>query len=77
MLEEGDVWDIGQTVNGVSRFLWYNSKWFYFEERLTREYEYSGEELTALIRRDMMEGWEEVTYLGNIFTAFKSIENGK
>ena len=71
MLDEGDVWDIGQTVNGVSRFLWFNNRWFYFEERLTREYEYDGNDLTKLIREDMLNGWEEVKFLGNIFTVFK------
>ena len=34
-IEHGDVFDIGQTVNGVSTFLWFNDKWYYFnEERL-------------------------------------------
>jgi len=39
-LNNGDVFDIGQTVNGVSKFLWFNNVWHYFEERLSRVYEY-------------------------------------
>ena len=31
-IKNGDVFDIGQTVNGVSKFLWFNGKWYYFEE---------------------------------------------
>jgi hypothetical protein len=64
----GDVFDIGQTVNGVSKFLYYNDKWFYYSERITREYEYPQEDLTKLINDDKMNGWDEVKYLGNIFS---------
>jgi hypothetical protein len=64
----GDVFDIGQTVNGVSKFLYYNDKWFYYSERITREYEYPHEDLTKLINDDKMNGWDEVNYLGNIFS---------
>jgi hypothetical protein len=64
----GDVFDIGQTVNGVSKFLYYNDKWFYYSERITREYEYPQEDLTKYINDDKMKGWDEVNYLGNIFS---------
>ena len=60
----GDVFDIGQTVNGVSKFLWFNDKWYYFEERITREYEYDQEDLTKTIKDSGFFG--EVNYLGNI-----------
>ena len=60
----GDVFDIGQTVNGVSKFLWFNKKWYYFEERMTREYEYNQEDLTKTIVDSGFFG--EVNYLGNI-----------
>ncbi len=29
MIKNGDIWDIGQTVNGNSRFLYLNDKWYY------------------------------------------------
>jgi hypothetical protein len=64
----GDVFDIGQTINGVSKFLYYNDKWFYYSERITREYEYPQEDLTKYINDDKMKGWDEVNYLGNIFS---------
>jgi hypothetical protein len=64
-INNGDVFDIGQTVNGVSKFLWFNDKWHYFEERLSSEYEYDQDELTKLIRNDE---FEEVTFIKNIFT---------
>lgn len=64
VIKNGDVFDIGQTVNGVSKFIWFNDKWYYFEERITREYEYDQEALTKLVVDEFeLEG---VTYLGNI-----------
>ena len=63
-LINGDVFDIRQTVNGVSKFLWWNKKWYYFEQRITCEYEYDQEELTKTIVDDGFFG--EVDYLGNI-----------
>lgn len=60
----GDVFDIGQTVNGISKFLWFNDKWYYFEERMTHEYEYDQEDLTATVLNES--GMEDITYLGNI-----------
>jgi hypothetical protein len=64
----GDVYDIGQTVNGNSKFLYYHDKWFYYNEKSPREYEYSHEELTKLIHDDKMNGFDEVKFLGNIFS---------
>jgi hypothetical protein len=64
----GDVFDIGQTVNGNSKFLYYNDKWFYYNEESPREYEYSQEDLTKLIHDDKMNGFDEVKFLGNIFS---------
>jgi hypothetical protein len=64
-INNGDVFDIGQTVNGVSRFLWFNDKWYYFEERLSREYEYDQNDLTKLVRDNE---FEEVKLIKNIFT---------
>jgi hypothetical protein len=70
-LDNGDVFDIGQTINGVSKFLYYNDRWFYYDEKVTKEYEYSQEDLTKLIYDDKMNGWDEVKYLGNIFVYIK------
>jgi hypothetical protein len=64
----GDVYDIGQTINGVSKFIYYNNKWFYYREDMTREYEYSQEELSKLIHDDKINQREEVKFLGNIFS---------
>lgn len=63
-IKNGDVFDIGQTVNGVSKFLWFNKKWYYFEERMTLEYEYDHEALTKLVTENE---FNEVEWLGNIF----------
>jgi hypothetical protein len=63
-IENGDVFDIGQTVNGVSKFLWFNNKWYYFEERLSREYEYDQNELT----KSVLEDNHFVKFIKNIFT---------
>jgi hypothetical protein len=67
VINNGDVFDIGQTINGVSRFLWFNDRWYYFVNRVTREYEYSQKELT-----DSMSDENEVCvkYLGNILNKF-------
>lgn len=69
-IKNGDVFDIGQTVNGVSKFLWFNEKWYYFEERMTREYEYDQEDLTATVKNEL--DIEDITFLGNILSTFKS-----
>ncbi len=62
-INNGDVFDIGQTVNGVYKFLWFNGKWYYFEERMTYEYQYDQESLTRLV---FIDEFDEVTHLGNI-----------
>lgn len=67
-IKNGDVFDIGQTVNGVSKFLWFNGIWYYFEEIMSYKYEYSQESLTELV--DINE-FDEVNYLGNIFKTFE------
>ena len=67
-IKNGDVFDIGQTVNGVSKFLWFNDKWYYFEERITRGYEYDQDSLTLLVAQN---DFHEATKLGNILENFK------
>ena len=70
-IKNGDVFDIGQTIDGVSKFLWFNEKWYYFEERMPCEYHYDQEDLTKLV---MFDEFYEVTLLGNIFETFKQQE---
>jgi hypothetical protein len=68
-IKNGDVFDIEQTINGVSKFLWFNNKWYYFEERMTYEYQYNQEDLTkTVIDNDS----DMVTFLGNILDAILS-----
>jgi hypothetical protein len=64
----GNVYDIGQTINGVSRFVFLNGKWYYFESRLSTEYEYNQNDLTKLVNDN---DFDEVKFLGNIFEKFK------
>ena len=66
-IKNGDVYDMGQTVNGVSRFLFFNEKWYYFEERLSRECRKDKSELTKLVN-DTENDFNEVKYIGNIFS---------
>ncbi len=66
-IKNGDVFNIGQTVNGVSKFLWFNDKWYYFEERITREYEYDQVDLTWLISTNE---FNQMIHLGNILENF-------
>lgn len=68
----GDVFDIGQTVNGVSRFIYYNNKWHYYRTDMTREYEYDQKDLTDLVSQDYD---TDVTYLGNIFSHIADEKN--
>lgn len=66
MIEEianGNVYDIGQSVNGVKKFLWFNKTWYYFEKRMTSKYEYDQKSLTKLVKENE---FNEVTLLGNI-----------
>ena len=66
-IKNGDVYDMGQTVNGVSRFLFFNENWYYFEVRLSRECRKDKSELTKLVN-DTENDFNEVKYIGNIFS---------
>jgi hypothetical protein len=66
-MKNGNVYDIGQTVNGASRFLFLNGIWYYFEERFSHEYEYDQQDLTKLVTENE---FSEVKLLGNIFEKF-------
>lgn len=65
MINNGDVFDIGQTVNGVSTFLWLNNKWYYFTERMSDEYQYDQQELTKTVLNE--DDMNDITFIKNIF----------
>ena len=72
-IKNGDVFDIGQTINGVSQFLWFNNSIYYYTNRMSHrdmEYEYDQEELTQQVIKNE---FGEVKYLGNILP-FKTEE---
>jgi hypothetical protein len=74
MIYNGDVYDIGQTINGVSTFLWLSNEWYYIESNnnLTK-YNYNHQELTntVLLESSKKEAgfinYDDVQLLGNIF----------
>ena len=68
-INNGDVFDLGQTINGVSTFLWFNDKWYYFVGRITREYEYPQQDLTDLVTKNE---FEEIKFVANIL---QTVEN--
>jgi hypothetical protein len=63
-MNDGDIYDIGQTVNGVSRFLYLDNKWYYARSLVYR-YNYDESQLIDLITLDED---ESVKLIGNIFT---------
>jgi hypothetical protein len=67
LIINGDVYDIGQTIGGVSRFLYLNGKWYYFEATFSTEYQYDQDDLTKLVKENE---FDEVKLLGNIFQRF-------
>ena len=62
-MNNGNIYDIGQTVNGVSRFLYINNKWYYARS-LVFAYNYDESELTKTVLYD---DFDEVKLIGNIF----------
>jgi hypothetical protein len=72
---DGDIFDIGQTVNGVSLFIFIDNKWYYYEARVMGvEYEYGHDSLTDLVRNDAILSYNEVKYLGNILDDHEFVE---
>lgn len=69
-INNGDIFDLGQTINGVSRFVFLGGKWHYYEREMNREYEYSHEEITNTIREDKMNygSDSDSQWIGNIFS---------
>lgn len=61
-MKNGDVYDVGQTINGVSKFLLLDDKWHYYNKDMNRDYEYDQNDLKELILND-----EDVIFIGNIF----------
>lgn len=61
----GDVYDIGQTINGINKFIFIEGKWHYYSEEIMREYEYDQEGLSQTI---LLNEWGEIIFLGNIFS---------
>ena len=46
IINNGDIFDIGQRVNGVSTFIYLNEKFYYFyDDKIQREYEYDIKEI--------------------------------
>ena len=71
-ISNGDVFDLSQTINGVSTFLWFNDKWYYFVSRMTREYEYDQQDLTNLVTENE---FEEIKHVANILQTVEDYEN--
>jgi len=67
LINNGDVYDIGQTVNGISKFVMLSGKWHYYNKEISREYEYNQDDLTNVVLDK--EGFEDITFIGNIFDA--------
>ena len=63
-MNDGDIYDIGQTVNGVSRFLYLDNNWYYARSVVMR-YNYAESELTKAVTLDED---DSVKLIGNIFT---------
>lgn len=67
-IKNGDVFDIGQTINGISKFLWFNNKWYYFDENMSYEYQYDQKDLTKFITENE---FNEIKFIWNIFNIIK------
>jgi hypothetical protein len=73
VIVNGDIWDIGQTVNGVSRFILLDNIWYYYEEWAPHElrdhlveYQYGHSFLTEAIMDDARLGFDECKWVGNV-----------
>jgi hypothetical protein len=66
-MDNGDIYNIGQTINGVSTFLWLNKKWHYFTPAPVSDFEYGNDTITDLLYNDRMGGFSNTSYKGNIF----------
>lgn len=65
-IKNGDIFNIGQTVNGVSTFCWLNGKWYYYNNHLVgEEYQYDQNDLTKLITENE---FDQIKHIKNIYT---------
>jgi hypothetical protein len=73
MIKNGDIFDIGQTVNGHHVFMWLHGKWYYRKPGTVpgTEYEYSQEDLTKTVEDSLLNEDNEVIRIGNLF-AYKN-----
>ena len=63
IINNGDIFDIGQSVNGVSTFIYLNEKIYYFyDDKIQREYEYDKKEIYYSITTNY-DG--DVKFIGN------------
>jgi hypothetical protein len=69
-IKNGDIFDIGQTINGVDKFVWIGGKWCYYHPEIDREYEYGQNELTNLIYSEILSYGEDsdCQWIGNVFS---------
>jgi hypothetical protein len=72
VIKNGDIWDIGQTVNGVSRFVFIDNIWYYYGKWTSHElrdhlneYQYGHGALTEAIMDDARLGFDECKCMGN------------
>ena len=73
--KNGDIFDIGQTVNGISRFIYINGKWHYYSKQLMREYEYDQEDLEKTIIYEYE--YDDIQFIGNIFTLYVEVQKNE
>lgn len=66
-ISSGSIYDIGQTVNGHSKFIiWWEKgkpKFYYYDGDWKREYEYDNLDLLKTIEN--VDGLDNIKYLGN------------
>jgi hypothetical protein len=63
-MKDGDIYDLGQTVNGVYRFLYLDNNWYYASSLVMR-YNYDESDLTKTVTDDVD---LSVKLMGNVFT---------
>ena len=73
--KNGDVFDIGQTVNGISKFIYINGKWHYYSKQLMREYEYDQADLEKTIIN--INEYNKVQFIGNIYTLYTEVQKNE
>ena len=63
IINNGDIFDIGQRVNGISTFIYINDKFYYFyDDEKQREYEYDS---TDLYYKIAFNHDDDVLFIGN------------